>query len=409
MSQRLIIYIDEHWPNQPACTWVLLDARDRVIEEGRSEPRHWPATRGCEVVIGGGQCVMLETRLPRSKRREQESLLRYALEERLVRDVEEQHLTVVSREPESEGVKATVLVIARARMRAVLAQLEAIGRRPTRMISELQTAAPAEDDAWALSRCPGGDWIVRAPAQCPLAIDAEGVTEVIGHLLAVARARGETPAGLNVHLASDHGPLTTLSQAPPSLTALDGERITQGTPHAWWGAGQACDDLLHGEFGRGAGASGTLATVRAPALLVAISVAALVLANLGEIVWKGQQLGDLEERMVRLFETSVPNTPAIAPAVQLQRALDDARATHGQLRQNDFLALLDHATQVGGAPIRHAVERIDYDDGTLSIGFRNDAGLDLALLVERLNALGHEARIVPDQPRTFSLARRALQ
>ncbi|HRD33750.1 MAG TPA: GspL/Epsl periplasmic domain-containing protein, partial [Rhodocyclaceae bacterium] len=101
--------------------------------------------------------------------------------------------------------------------------------------------------------------------------------------------------------------------------------------------------------------------------LAAGAAALMLVTSLAEVLWQRHQLGNLEDRMRRLFETSVPNTPAIAPALQLRRTLAEVRARHGQLRDDDFLALLDAYAEIGGAGTRHSISRLEYADGIMQM------------------------------------------
>ena len=119
MSHRLLLAIDEQWPTRPDCPWVLLGPDGQPTAEGHSEPRHWPAAAECEVVLTGPQCLWLEVPLPRAKRSDLPRLLAYALEDRLLKDPDTQHLTVSHRRPAGDGERELtgVLVVARERLR----------------------------------------------------------------------------------------------------------------------------------------------------------------------------------------------------------------------------------------------------------------------------------------------------
>jgi general secretion pathway protein L len=386
MTKRLVIYIDETWPTQPSAPWVLLDGRDTVLESGHSEPRHWPAAPGCEIVLGGPQCTWLTTTLPKSGRREQDRLLHYALEDKLIRDVESQHITVTAREAQHEGVRVTVLVTAKARLRTLLNQLDTIKRSPGRVIAELQSAAGASG-RWTANLGPTGHWIVRPGAKPSLAADSDSIIDTLDHLLQTARGEGVEPDGLEVCCAD--------GVTPPDLSALQaatGLSVTRGPRYGWWLTPHACDDLLHHEFEARSAGAGLRSALRAPIALAAAALGLYLLINVGEVLWQKQQLAAVEERMRGLFTTAVPNTPAIAPAQQLRRALDDLRSRHGQLRENDFLSLLDRTTATGGATLHHAITRLEYDNRSLEVTVADSAADALPLLAARLDALGLASR-----------------
>lgn len=396
MSTTLTVYIDEHWSDTPTAPWVLADERDRIIEQGQSDPRHWPAATDCVVVLSGTQCAWLETRLPKGSRGEEARLLRYALEDQLVRDVDEQHFSVMRRRAGSDGVDAAVLVVARARLRRLLAQFATLGRKPVRVVSELQTGIDAAPTRITLG--PTGVWILHQPGQPAVACDGDGAAALFAHLLAA----GAPDAVLALCV-------TDPAQAPDraALALQLGRPVEAGPHHAWWQTRQATD-LLHGEFARHGDASAWRERLRAPLLLAGSAAALWLLVGLGEVLWQRQQLSNLEERMRRVFETAVPNTPAVAPAQQLARSLDALRATHGQLRQDDFLALLDGFAEAGGSAARAVVTQATFENGKLGLTLRADTGLALPLLQARLATLGLEgvAESASDGGQRLSVTRR---
>ena len=404
MSKKLIIFINEHWPHTPSTAWALVDDRDRVLEQGQSDARHWPAAGDCELVLAGPQCAWLRTLLPGNARGDLMRLLRYALEDQLIGDVDEQHFTVTGRNHTPAGVEVSVLVLARQRLRQLLAQMEALGRRPVRVVSALQTGAAAPDGRWHLLVEPDHGCILHRPGLPAMAMDGDSAAALIEHLVDTQIRTGGEPPGLNLHL-SDGATAPDLS----SLQSTNAMDLTQGPAHRWWADRRAAADLLHGDFSPGGGGSGLLRALRAPAALAALAALLLVGINTAEVVWQGQQLRDVEARMTRLFETTVPNTPAIAPAVQLRRSLDDARSHHGQLREDDFLSLLDALAEVGGAEIHGTVERVEYDSGTLRLDFIPESRVDTDLLRVRLATFGYSATPSPGNASTLELRRSPLQ
>lgn len=401
MSQKLIVYLDESWPEAPSAPWILLDDRDRQVEAGQSEPRHWPPAAECEVVLSGTQCAWLETRLPNAGRAEQARLLRYALEDQLIRDVDEQHLTVTRRTPGEDGVSATVLVTSRQRLRQLLAQLEQLGRKPVRITSEMQ-AANAPPDGWTITIGPTGTWVLHTGMNPALAIDSGSAVALLAHLAATAKAQDRSPAAIELRCA-----LGPMMPDLDELAGLTGLTMLAGPAYAWWSGRNAAADLLHDEFEQRGSGAGWHNRLRGPIALAATAAALMLLATLGEVIWQRQQLGKLEDRMRRLFETSVPNTPAIAPALQLRRALAELRARHGQLRDDDFLTLLDAYTEIGGAGTRHAITWLEYANGTLQMQLDGAPPDDPALLQARLAALGFDAGW--DSGTTLRLSRPTLR
>ena len=386
MSSRLIVLVDEHWPARPSAPWALVGDDGRLQAEGSSEPRHWPPADDCVIVLAGSQCTWHETRLPRGARREEARLLAYALEDRLLSDPDGQHLTVVGREVEEGGVTLGVLVVARERLRALCAQLAAIGRPPVAAHAELQCAPGGDNPDWHLAVAEHG--LVLRPGTAPaIALDPPLATALplLSHALDRARAANTLPASIAIHAAPgvDVG-------MPPEAADL-GCRFDAAAAYLWWQACPAATNLLQGQFAPSHKRAGWVGRLRGPMRLAAASAAILLLASAGEVLLQRQRLDDLELRMQRLFETALPNTPAIAPAAQLQRRLDEVRMRHGQLRDDDLLALLAAYAQARGVATRDSVAALDYRDGHLTLALPAIPASDRDRLGARLAALGYDA------------------
>ena len=403
MSNRLLLLLDENWPQSPAASWVLLDEGNRPLSEGQSEPRHWPAAARCEVVLGGAQCIWHEARLPKGARRDEARLLGYALEDRLLREPDSQHLTVIARETRNDGVLAAVLVVGRDRLRALVAQLEAIGRQPSAVYAEIETA-PASNANWSLSlrdevillRHESAGEVIDGPLSQALPI--------VEHALAAARAANRAPEAVALHLAPG-------VNAPPldHDTALPGTALRSGAPYLWWQNTAGAHNLLHDEFASRAGGAGAFAWLRKPALLAAAAASTLLLATLGEVLWQKSRLSGIEERMHRIFVTAVPNTPAIAPAAQLARQLNLKRSENGRLSDDDLLALLAAYGEARGVEARNSVTDLRYANHRLELAVPGLDAQQRAVLGERLASRGLRAVFSDGQSPRLTLSREVAQ
>lgn len=360
MSQRLILALDEHWPQQPACPWVLLGPDDQPVSRGESDPRHWPQAERCEVVLLGAQALWLEVPLPRgAQRRDLPRLLSYALEDRLLKDPDSQALLLTHRGPAPDGEQdlGGVLVVAKERLRQLVGQLQAVGHPPHRMYAEIQTS-PADDEAWHLSLGPSGG-VLRPHPDAGQALDAGLLPDLLPVLVARAGAAGQPPAALVLHLA----PGTPRPELPPEL----GARL--GQPYEWWsGAAHGRPtNLLQGEFAPREAGGGWLGRLLAPALLGAGALGLWLLATLGQTLWLGHQVSDAQARMARVYQTSFPNAPLVAPAAQMRQQLNQERSRRGLLRDDDALALLAQAAEALGTDAMDALAGLQYEEGRLDL------------------------------------------
>lgn len=361
MTTQLILRIDEHWPAMPVAAWALLGPDGKLQAEGESDPRHWPAADECTVLLVGAQCLWLETVLPRAARRDALRLLAYALEDRLLSDPDSQHLSISHRRPAEGGETVGVLVIARARMRLLLAQLKAIGRVPGRFYSELQWA-PSDDENWHVALA-AGSAIVRTGSSAGYAVDADLLGPVIDQHLATARSQNRLPRQVFAHAAP--------GVEVPDLT---GEaKIAPSERYLWWQAPPTLmrTNLLHSEFAVAGHRSPLLRNLLHPAQLAAAVLTVWLLVDFGEVIWLRHQLADLQVRQTRTFQTGFPNMPAIAPAAQMRQQLNLERARHGLLRDDDALTLLAILGDALGSTATDNLTAIRFTDGDLNLVWRD--------------------------------------
>ena len=402
MSTRLLLAIDEQWPTRPDCPWVLLGDDGQPVSEGHSEPRHWPAAAECEVVLTGPQCLWLEVPLPRGARRDLPRLLAYALEDRLLKDPDTQHLTLSHRRPADDGERdlAGVLVVARDRLRQLIAQLTAIGRPPRRVLAEMQTA-PAGGEVWQLSLSASGA-ILRSSPNAGLAVDGDILAPLLSQQAATARAANLAPTRIDVRL--------TPGLAAPDLAALQAETaipMQVAVPYLWWqGADRKATNLLQGEFAFRDNGSAWLLKLRPALALGGGALAVWLLANVGEAIWMKHRLGQIGERIERIYRSSFPNAPVVAPAAQMRQQLNLERARHGLLRDDDALSLLAQATEALGTDAVDGVAALRFEEGRLDLTLAGPAAARAEAVVGLLASRGLLANLRQDGSTTHLLLRR---
>jgi general secretion pathway protein L len=358
VTQTLRIYIDARWPTPAKTAWVLLAANATTLREGVSEPAHWPAADEFEVVLGASQTTWHTAKLPPGKaaRSETSRLLAYALEDKLLRDPDSQHFTVIRQEADQVGV----LVVARDRLRQIVAQFAALGKPLSRLFSELQ-CAPAGRDAWHLAL--GADSaLLRSGERDGVCLDSAldgGPPPLLAALIAGSRSAGAAQP-LVVHVAAG----VTAPDAKAWSTALATE-VRVGAAYRWFEPAAGAANLLHGEFAPRHRRRAWIARLKPALWLAGAAVAADLLLGIGQIVWQQHRLGAVQEQAAQIFQDAFPKTPAVEPAAQMQRQLDQLRAPRGQLRGDDALALLAALADALGADGRGALQSLKFEDGVL--------------------------------------------
>ncbi len=387
MTNRLLVLLDDHWPRDPAADWVLLDPAGRALQQGRSAPAHWPAADRTDGLLGGSQCLWLEVDLPPGPRREQPRLLAYALEEHLIGDADTQHLTPTHSRAEGELRRTGVLVLARSRLKQLIAQFGSLGRPLASLRSLLQTA-PAAPTRWVLAGDAHGGILRTAPDHALRAEWRNGAEarDCLEQLLPTALALPQAatpPEALELRLA-------------PGFSLADGSRplplpVVAGPAWQWWEGYEHGSELLHGDFTPRERHARHWQPLRLPLALAGLAASVFLIAGLGHILLQRHALNELEARSLALFQQALSGTPAVSPAAQLARVLERERARHGQLASGDLLSLL-HGYFLAGGP---APQALDYQAGklVLELPAETAAGLPGRLALHGLQASAQQNRL----------------
>jgi general secretion pathway protein L len=360
VKQILRIHIDARWPTSAKTAWVLLAANGAMLREGVSEAAHWPPADEYEVVLGATQVTWHTVRVPPGKtaRDEMPRLLAYALEDKLLRDPDSQHFTVTHREADRVGV----LVVARDRLRQIVAQFTALGKPLSRVFCE-QQCGPASDDAWHLA-LGTNTMLLRTCGQDGISLDPDASGEppaLLAAMIASQRLAGTAPA-LVVH--AGEGVSTPDTEAWGAALAID---VRIGARYHWHASAGGNANLLHDEFAPRHRRHAWLTRLKPALWLAGVAVAADLLIGVGQAMWQQHRIAVVEERIGQIFHETFPKIPAIEPVAQMQRQLDLLRPPVGELRSNDAMTLLASLADTLGADGRNAVQSLRFDGGSLEV------------------------------------------
>lgn len=361
MSTILRVFVGEHWPAQPSTRWTLIGEAGNVVQQGESDALRWPAADFCEAVISAADVSCLRAAIPeRVARRDLPNVVAGVLEEQLLEDPDRCHFTVSRHRRDS----ADVVVIARDRLRNVLAQFTALGRPLSAAYSELRVL-PGEKHEWVVALARDGV-IVSRPHEVPLVVD--GVDNGIPPALLVTLAKDprskasslrlliRAEAGKEVDLAAWKGMLRT-------------EHIRIGSEYRWYSLSDSSVDLLHGEFASRLRRSSVWPLVKPAALLAMAFLGAWVAVGLIQSMLSAYRIHQAEGRMTDLFAASFPGVPAVAPVAQTRQRLDQLRSVHGMSRRDDALVLLAALAGAMGTSGENSVTELKYADRRLSVTF----------------------------------------
>ena len=346
----LTLLIDERWPDILAADWVLGDARGAVLQQGRSEPRHWPVAERRVAVLAGAQVSLSTVPLPKARRRDRERLIAYALEERLPTETEGQHFTLL----EQEGERAVVAIVDAARLRRIVDAFAALGHPLTAVLGRLQclpqlagTAVCVDEGAMRYWRWPDGSGLsedLPAPGDEQVswlarkAVQAAAVERVLGPAqvaaaLELQQAGGEVQKGLQWHLPSS---------AP---------------------------NLLHGKFSPRQGGGDWWQRLRWPFWIAGGALTLHLIIGVVSVLVARQEEARHDAKTRAIFASAFPGAAIVDPVLQMRRQLNELRAKNGALRDDDLLALLASLADALAADSRDVVTQLSYEAGVLEVGF----------------------------------------
>lgn len=355
----LRLFIDGNWPHEHSdCDWVLLGPGGQMLQRGRSEPRHWPGVDAqepkaaeanrCEVVLSADQAVCLPIQLPKGAAGRRPDVVAYAVEERLLDEPEYTHFTIDA--VIGDG-KASVIAVAKHRLRTLLGTLTEIGLAPLRVMVEPQLAPEATRERWTLLR--RGERGCLVARDTWLALDRVDASTPPPPLAWAVDEAAQRPAELRVQgdAVDDEAWSTALG-----LTVVSGGSVPGLLP-------TSAPNLLHGEFTPAREHRLFWRSYRPALVIAAVIAVGYTLASLGEWAWLAYQARHLQEQRLSLFRRTFPQVGTIVdPVLQLQRSLDAERLRHGQLGEADFLSLMNALAAASGP-----VEQISFVGGRMQV------------------------------------------
>ncbi|MBP9218719.1 MAG: hypothetical protein KBF29_07780 [Sterolibacterium sp.] len=377
MTTLLRLYLPADWPErQTSCEWALFGDSRTPLQQGCSEPRHWPAADHCEGVLTVEQCLLLILPLPRAARARSTAALGYALEDHLLGESEGEHCVIGNSLPQP-GTPANALlptavwVIRRQRLDTLRATLNHLGRPLQRLISELALLPLPASSGWSLYLKPQPQAsFVRQGAETGFCCHPDPDTPSVPplELRLALQTTPQPPAVLDLYLAP--GATLTETQCADWQAAL-GIPVRLAGEYSWRTAAhettyRTARSLLTGDFAPPRDARHGWGSLRPALLLAMLTLTLYTLFSLGEWFWLAQRQDQLRQQMVSRFRSSFPQVQAVVdPSLQMQRMYDQLRRERGQLGQADFLPLLAAASEVTAG--QSQLRRLAFEEGRLEM------------------------------------------
>ena len=340
-------------------------ASDTFRRDG--EPAPGAASDETVALVPADRCSVARVDLPEMGAGRLQQALRWAVEDAIAGDPEQQHVVPIEREQDG---RLACLVVARADMERWLAALDA---RPDRMLPDA-ACLPWSPGEVVLMQA-GEAVLARAASTTFDRIEPDVLEDLVPDLCADAGAdadvvwlgAGSPPPSL--------GKIKTRAAAGRALDVLAPAAVRSDASRL---------DLLRGEYG----ARDRAASTRQWRVLVATALLAvlLLLAGTGaEIVMLERERTRLVDAVRARVDSLFPELgPLVRPRAQVERALA-RRAGGGSDR---FVRLLAAVGPVFGGADGVTVQALDYADGMLDLTLETPALADLEALQRQLGAAG---------------------
>jgi len=379
---NLRIYLTAQWQDAASpCAWALLDDAGNVRESGNGTLAAMPKSDDATVIVSAERVLATAAMLPKIKRSKLETALPFALEDALIDDVSEAHVTPGAKLADGRTVLYT---LNRNWLSRFLAASTAAKLRVRRIVPEF-CLLPARAGEWSMA-WDGAQGFLAMAHSLGGALDSGDATRA--------------PVGLQLRLQHD-------APAALRLFALGGNVAAPS-----WGIGvpvidekQSFDwrktaipsdapNLLWGKFAPPPRISELWPWLR-PALMAALLLVGVevVVSNL-EWALLAHEKRQLVHGMTEVFQETFGADAAIVDApLQMRRNVARLRHGAGVSDDADFLPLLEKYSGASSAIPGSTLRTLRYGDGKLDIEMALSAAA-LDKLLQRLAEAGLLAQVV---------------
>lgn len=363
MARRLLIAF------APAAGFAAGGVRWRLVEGSTvvasgagdlSEAAAHAAGARVTVLVPSETLLLTDVELPGRNQQRLRQALPYALEERLVDDVEDLHFALG---PRLDGQRYGAAAVHRARMDAWIATLRAEGIQPDALVPDV-FAVPLLEDAWAvlledvrvLVRTSGASGFATAQGTAPLLL-AQALDEV-GEEGAPAHLKVYDAAGTGGDYLRPAGSVPELDTVP-FAGGLLGLAADEDAP-------ERALNLLQGEYSPRARMSRQLRPWYATAALLLVLLLIQPALFLYEYWGTAARSAALQAQIEAVFRRSFPDAQRVVnPRVQMQQRLDALRKRSGG--GGALMELLAAAGPLLGKEPGVQVQSMRYRDGQLEV------------------------------------------
>lgn len=383
---KLRIYLNAHWQDAAStCAWALLDDAGNVHESGSGTLAAMPQSDDATVIASADRVLATTAVLPRIKRSKLETALPFALEDALLDDVSEAHVTPG---PKLADGRTVLYALNKSWLARFLAAGAAAKVRVRRIVPEF-CLLPARSGEWSLA-WDGAQGFLAMPHSLGGVLDSGGDARAPAGLQ--LRLQQGAPAALRMFALGNEVQAPNWSVKTPV--------IFEKQSFDWRKAAIPAEapNLLWGKFAPQPRVSEYLPWLR-PALMAALLLLG-VEVTVTNLEWallaheKRQLLDDMTETFRETFGADA--TIVDAP-LQMRRNVARLRHAAGVSDDADFSPLLEKFSGASGSVPGSTLRTLRYDDGKLDIEMTlaNSGALDT--LRRRIGETGLIAQVMDTQ------------
>jgi general secretion pathway protein L len=383
---NLRIYLTAHWQDAASsCAWALLDDAGNVRESGSGTLASMPQSDDATVIVSAERVLATTAVLPRIKRSKLETALPFVLEDALIDDVSEAHVTPGAKLPDG---RTALYTLNRNWLSRFLAASIAAKVRVRRIVPE-----------FCLLPTRAGEW--------SLAWDGAQGFLATTHSLGGALDSGDdarAPVGLQLRLQQDAPAALRLfalgSEVQAPNWGIGVPVICEKQSFDWRKADIPGDapNLLWGKFAPPPRISEFWPWLR-PALMAALLLfgVEVVVSNL-EWALLAHEKRQLMSGMTETFQETFGADAAIVDApLQMRRNVARLRHAAGVSDDADFSPLLEKFSGALGSVPGSNLRTLRYGDGKLDVEMTLASAAALDTLQQRIAETGLLAQVMDTQ------------
>lgn len=380
---NLRIHLTAHWQDAAStCAWALLDDEGNVRESGNGTLASMPQSDDATVIVAAERVLATTAVLPRIKRSKLETALPFALEDALIDDVGEAHVTPGAKLPDGRTV---LYALNKSWLSRFLAAGTATKLRVRRIVPEY-CLLPTRANEWSLAWDGAQGFLATAHSLGGALDSGDDVRAPVGLQL---RLQQDAPAALRLFA------LGSEMRAPGWSIGVPVIFEKQGFDWRKTAIPSDAPNLLWGKFAPPPRISEFWPWLR-PALMAALLLFGFEVA-ISNLEWAlvAHEKRQLLHGMTETFQETFGADATIVDApLQMRRNVASLRHAAGVSDDADFLPLLEKFSGTSGSVPGSTVRTLRYGDGKLDIDMALADTSALDTLLQRIAESGLLAQVM---------------